>query len=308
MRKKIFLNLKIPIAGILLLFMFYSCDKEDNSFDASGSFEADETIISSQASGVIREFNIEEGNVLDSGTYIGYVDSTPLYLKKLQLIAQLNALESRKPDITIQLAALQEQLKNAQKDRERISNLLQSDAATQKQLDDITTRTGVLEKQIEAQNSTLTKTRDGIEKEALSLKLEVEQVNNQLAKCRIVCPMRGTVITRYAEVNESTSPGKALYKIANLSSIILRVYISGDQLPMVRLNQQVVVSTDNGKGGFNETKGRITWISDKAEFTPKTIQTKNDRANMVYAIKVNVKNDGTYKIGMYGEIRFTKVK
>ena len=227
-----------------------------------------------------------------------------MYLKKKQLLAQTKATASRKPNVSAQLAALQSQLATAQKEKVRITNLVNGDAAPQKQLDDINAQIDVLKKQIEAQKSSLDISTESINSDVLPLQVQVEQLNDQLAKCKIINPANGTVLTKYAEANEMTATGKPLYKIADLSNIILRAYITGDQLTQVKLNQTVKVLTDDGKGGYKETEGTISWINDKAEFTPKTIQTKNERANMVYAIKVKVKNDGTYKIGMYGEIKF----
>lgn len=290
------------VTGIATLFA--ACNNNKISFDASGSFEAEETIISSEATGTIKQFEIEEGQTLQAGQFVGYIDSTQLYLKKKQLLAQVNAMLSKKPNVSAQLAALQSQLTTAQKEKVRITNLVNGDAAPQKQLDDINAQIDVINKQIEAQKSSLDISTEGISKEAVSVTTQVEQLNDQLAKCKLINPTNGIVLTKYAEANEMTATGKPLYKIADLSNIILRVYITGDQLPQIKLNQKVKVLTDNGKGDYKETEGVITWINNKAEFTPKTIQTKNERANMVYAIKVKVKNDGTYKIGMYGEIKF----
>ena len=288
------------LASISLL----SCDNNKNNFDASGTFEAIETIISADANGTINEFNIEEGQFLETDQFIGYIDSTQLYLKKVQLDKQINALLSKKPDVAVQLASLNTQLTKAIIEKNRIANLFKDGAATSKQMDDIHADIEVLKKQIEAQKSSLSITSDGITKDANPLYIQIEQIQDQLNKCKIINKTKGTVLTKYAEVNEMTSQGKALYKIADLSTIILRAYISGNQLPDVKLNQQVTVSTDDGEGGFNATEGTITWIADKAEFTPKTIQTKDERANLVYAVKVKVKNDGRYKIGMYGEVKF----
>lgn len=288
------------LASISLL----SCDNNKNNFDASGTFEAIETIISADANGTINEFNIEEGQFLETNQFIGYIDSTQLYLKKVQLDKQINALLSKKPDVAVQLASLNTQLTKAIIEKNRIANLFKDGAATSKQMDDIHADIEVLKKQIEAQKSSLSITSDGITKDANPLYIQIEQIQDQLNKCKIINKTKGTVLTKYAEVNEMTSQGKALYKIADLSTIILRAYISGNQLPDIKLNQQVTVSTDDGEGGFNVTEGTITWIADKAEFTPKTIQTKDERANLVYAVKVKVKNDGRYKIGMYGEVKF----
>lgn len=281
-----------------------SCKKNKNTFDASGSFEAIETMISSEVSGTIKEFNIEEGQSLTEGQLIGYIDSTQLFLKKKQLESQIKAVQSRTPNVSVQLAALQEQLITAEKEKNRINNLLKDDAATTKQLDDINSNIAVIKKQIDAQKSTLEITKNGLSKDVSPLQIQIEQLNDQLSKCRIVNPINGTVLTKYLEANEMVAPGKVLYKIADLSSINLRVYITSDQLALVKLNQKVKVNTDDGKGGFKETEGTLIWINDKAEFTPKTVQTKNERANMVYAVKVKVANDGSYKIGMYGEINF----
>jgi len=289
-------------AGIATLLT--ACKDNKVSFDASGSFEAEETIISSEATGTIKQFDIEEGQTLEAGQTIGYIDSLQLYLKKKQLEAQVIAILGKKPNIPVQLSALQEQLRTTEKERTRVANLVKGDAATPKQLDDINAQIEVLKKQIEAQKSTLSISAEGLGKDVVPLQVQIEQLNDQLAKCQIINPASGTVLSKYAEAKQMTAAGKPLYKIANLSNIILRVYITGDQLPQVKLNQQVKVLTDNGKGGYKETTGTIVWINDKAEFTPKTIQTKDERANMVYAIKVKVKNDGAYKIGMYGEIKF----
>lgn len=289
---------------LLVSMSLISCNNDKNNFDASGTFEAIETIISADANGTINAFNIEEGQFLETNQLVGYIDSTQLYLKKIQLENQINALLSKKPNVAIQLASLNTQLSKANKEKNRISNLLKEGAATSKQLDDINADIEVLEKQIDAQESSLRITSDGISKEANPIYIQIEQIQDQLNRCKIINKTEGTVLTKYAEVNEMTSQGKALYKIADMSTIILRAYISGNQLPNVKLNQKVTVSTDDGNGGFNTAEGTITWINEKAEFTPKTIQTKDERANLVYAIKVKVKNDGRYKIGMYGEVKF----
>lgn len=235
---------------------------------------------------------------------IGYIDSLQLYLKKRQLEAQIKATLSKKPDISAQLAALQEQLKAAERDQVRYTNLLKDDATTRKQVDDINSQVAILKRQIAAQQSSLAISTGSISEETNPLKVQIAQTNDQLEKCRIINPITGTVLTKYAERNEMASPGKALYKIADLSSLNLRAYVTGDQLPKIKLNQKVKVLTDNGKDSYKEQQGTIIWINDKAEFTPKTIQTKDERANLVYAVKIKVPNDGSLKIGMYGEVKF----
>lgn len=297
-------SISIFSIAVALASLLSSCNNKESRFDASGSFEAEETIISSESSGTIKAFSIEEGDVLQVGQSIGYIDSTQLHLKKKQLLAQITALQSRKPNIPVQLAALEAQLQNAEKEKVRIENMIKGNAATTKQLDDINANIIVLKTQIQAQKTTLQSSSNSISKDVDQLRVQIEQINDQLKRCQIISPMGGTVLAKYAEANEMAAPGKALYKIADLNNIILRTYISGDQLPQIQLNQKVTVATDDGEGGFKETEGSISWINDKAEFTPKTIQTKNERANMVYAVKIKVKNDGSYKIGMYGEIKF----
>ncbi|MCB0706006.1 MAG: efflux RND transporter periplasmic adaptor subunit [Saprospiraceae bacterium] len=289
-------------AGSFLVFA--SCEKPENPFDASGSFEASEVIISSEASGKIMALDLSESQVLEAGQVIGYIDSTQLVLKRNQLEAQAVAVLSRQPNVAAQLAALKQQLSATEKERQRVQNLVDVDAATTKQLDDINAQIEVLKKQIDAQKSALEISIEGMHREVVPVRIQIEQIEDQLRKCQIVNPINGTVLVKYAEANEMTAFGKPLYKIADLSTVYLRAYITGDQLPNIKLNQQVQVHTDDGAGGFKENTGVISWINDQAEFTPKTIQTKEERANLVYAIKVRVKNDGSLKIGMYGEIKF----
>jgi len=283
--------------------MMFSCTDSPPAFDASGTFEAEETIISAEAQGRLQVFDIREGQVLQSGQQIGHIDSVQLFLKKKQLEAQIAALLGKKPDIPVQMSVLREQMKAAEREKNRIENLLKGDGATPKQLDDINAQIEVLKRQIAAQRSVLDISSGSINKDAVPLRVQVEQLEDLLKKCRIVNPVSGTVLAKYAETNEMAAIGKPLYKIADLSNIILRAYVTGNQLAQITLNKQVTVLTDDGLGGYRQAEGTITWISSKAEFTPKTIQTKDERANRVYAIKVRVENNGAYKIGMYGELR-----
>jgi len=289
---------------IIVAVLLMSCTGKKTQYDASGTFEAIETIISAEATGVIKSFSIEEGQELKAGQVIGYIDSVQLYLKKKQLEAQITAVLSKRPDVGAQIASLQEQLKQAEREQRRITNLLKVDAATQKQLDDANTQIAIIQKQIAAQESSLSITSRGINEERSPLSVQVAQVNDQLQKCKIVNEVQGTVLTKYAEANEMAVNGKALYKIADLSSVILRAYVTGDQLPSLKLGQQVTVLIDAANETYKEYSGTIQWISNKAEFTPKTIQTKDERANLVYAVKIRVTNDGFIKIGMYGEVKF----
>ncbi len=284
--------------------LVFACKGKEDTADASGTFEAVETIISAEASGTVKDLNIEEGQVLKSGEIIGYIDSVQLYLKRKQLIAQIGAVLSKKPNISSQLAALQAQLKQAEHEQKRVSNLLKAEAATSKQMDDANAQVDIIKKQIEAQQTSLGITSSGIGEETVPLQVQIEQLNDQLSKCRIVNPVNGTVLDKYTEASEMATIGKPLYKIADLSTINLRAYITGDQFAKVKLHQKLKVLVDDGNGGYKTYAGSVEWISSKAEFTPKTIQTKDERANLVYAVKIKVTNDGFLKIGMYGEVKF----
>lgn len=292
------------IPFIIITLLLAACDNDTHEFDASGAFEADETIISSKATGTLLSFEVEEGQALTSNTYLGYVDTTELFLNIAQLEAQMEAVLSKKPDIAAQLAALNEQLNAAEIEKKRIDNLLQADAATPKQADDIAAQIKITKGNINALRSQLVSNTRSIDKEIGPLEAQIAILEDRISKSKIVNPVEGTVLTVYAEPHELVKTGQPLYKIANLDELTLRAYITGEQLPKIKLNENVTVLTDDGNGGYSEIQGEIYWISDKAEFTPKSIQTKNERANKVYAVKVRVKNNGTYKIGMYGEIKF----
>jgi HlyD family secretion protein len=298
--------MKLHSTKLALVGLFaFSCGSEKNSYDASGSFEAVETMISAEANGRIIQLDIEEGQELTAGQIIGYIDSAQLFTRKLQLQQSKKAILSGRPQASVQTEALKKELANAITNRDRTEKLVKGGVATQKQLDDANAVVATLQAKISAQESSLYTTTSSLNEQASTVDAQLAEINDQLKKCTIVNRVKGTVLTKYAEPNEMTSVvGRPLYKIADLSTIILRAYITGDQLTQAKINQKVKVLTDDGKGGLKETDGVITWINDKSEFTPKTIQTKNERANLVYAVKVKVNNDGTYKIGMYGEIKF----
>jgi len=287
----------------LAAIFFTSCGNGESQFDATGTFEAVETIVSAEANGVIKEFDIEEGQTLESGQVVGYIDTVQLSLKKKQLEAQMAATLRRKPDISAELAALREDLKQARREQKRIANLVKADAATRKQLDDAGSQVDVILKKIAAQQTSLGNSSSSLSDEAESLRAQIAQIEDQLHKSRILNPVSGSVITKYAERGEMASTGKALYKVADLSEITLRAYVTGEQFAKIKLGQKVKVYIDTDAADYKTYDGTIQWISDKAEFTPKTIQTKDERANLVYAIKIRVKNDGLLKIGMYGEVK-----
>ena len=286
------------------LLSLAACNRGDGDFDATGTFEATEILVSSEANGKIMELNIEEGDRLDAGALIGYVDSTQLYLKKMQLSAGLRSVDIRKPDIRKQIAALEQQIATARTEQQRMENLAKAKAGNQKQVDDIVNNIKYLQKQLDAQYSTLNKTTGGADAEAEGILYQIMQLDDQLQKSRIVNPQAGTVLVKYAEPGEVTAAGKPLYKIADTDLLYLRAYITSDQLSTLKQGQTVRVFADYGENDRREYPGTITWISDKSEFTPKGIQTKDERANLVYAIKVAVKNDGYLKIGQYGETVF----
>jgi HlyD family secretion protein len=225
-------------------------------------------------------------------------------LRKKQLLSQVDAILSKRPDVATQLASYGVQLETAQREQQRVANLFKADAATSKQVDDANAQVALIRRQMEAHRSSLDLSSQSLVTETLPIEAQVEQLEDQLRRSRIVNPLNGTILSTYAETYELATPGKPLYKAADISFLFLRAYITGKQLPILKLNQHVGVLVDDGSGGFKQYDGMITWISDKAEFTPKTIQTREERADLVYATKIRVKNDGFLKIGMYGEVKF----
>lgn len=288
----------------ILLFGMSSCKTKDVDYDASGIFEVTEVIVSSQASGEIRQFSIDEGEVLAENQLVGYIDTTQLGLKYLQLEASLQGVKSRKSDLPTQLAALKEQIQAQEREHKRFSNLVAHDAANQKQVDDIESQLLMLQKQLIALQENISNSNASLSNEALAVRAQMDQIEDQIKNARIVCPISGTVLAKYAEQGEFAMPGKALFKVANLKKMYLRAYVTADQLTSVRLGQEAKVYSDLGQEGRKEHSGKVTWIADKAEFTPKTIQTRDERANLVYAVKIEVVNDGLIKKGMYGEVKF----
>lgn len=290
--------------GQLLLLGLAACGSPSSEYDASGNFEADETIISAEGSGKILRFNLEEGQAVRQGEVVGYIDTMQLHLKKKQLIYSIRAVLSRKPDASSQLSTIRKQIETTIYEKNRIERLVKDDAATKKQLDDLTAQAELLERQYASLQTSLAITTQSLQSETYPLQAQVEQLDDQIRKSVIINPVDGTVLTKYVETSEVAMPGKALYKVANLSNILLRAYLSGDQLSSAKLGQSVRVLVDDKADERKSYDGILEWVSDKAEFTPKTIQTKDERANLVYAIKVRVKNDGFLKIGMYADVIF----
>ena len=302
------------------LILLQACHPKKEEFDASGSFEADEVIVSSELNGQLLSFNVNEGDSLQQGQVVGSIDADNLALQKEQVEASIQSLSEKTTNVYPQVELLQDQLRvqqsqlnNLLHEKERIERLVKADAATGKQLDDITYQVDVTRKQIEVtrqqiavQKSNVATQNRSILSEGKPLQKRAAQLQDQISKSQIVNPINGVVITKYAESGEVTAPGKALFKIADLSYLTLRAYVTGAQLSQIKLNQPVAVLIDDGKKDYRKYRGVITWISDKAEFTPKTIQTKEERANLVYATKIKVKNDGYLKIGMYGEVHLNE--
>ncbi len=303
---------------LLIPFLLMACKSNQDTFDAQGSFEADEVIVSSELTGRITAFKVKEGDTLHAGSIVGKLDAAPIALQKEQVEAGIRALKQKTVDagpsvklLEDQLAVQETQLANLLQEKTRTERLLKQDAATGKQLDDISFQVEAMKKQMAVTkqqiavqvNNTNTQNRS-ILSESDPQQKRIAQLDDQLQRTFITNPINGTVLTKYAEAGEITGAGKALYKIADLQTLTLRVYVTGNQLAAIKLGQTVKVYTDKSKDAYNETTGTVYWISDKAEFTPKTIQTKEERANLVYAIKIRVKNDGLLKIGMYAEIKF----
>ena len=288
-----------------LLALFSACGNGAPKYDATGTFETTEVLVSAEASGRLLYFDIEEGMLLKAGEEVGVVDTVQLYLKKLQLEASLKSVEEQRPDILKQVAATKEQISAAQRERNRVANLLKVGAANQKQLDDAEDQLEVLRKQLVAQNSTLSNSHQSLTWQSSSVGIQVAQVEDQLKKCHITSPITGTVLAKYAEAGELTAMGTPLFKMADTEQMYLRAYITSEQLSQVKLGQKVTVFSDYGTDEHKQYLGVVTWISDTSEFTPKTILTKNERANLVYAVKIAVHNDGLLKIGMYGGVEFS---
>lgn len=282
--------------------MFAIACGSESEFDAQGTFEATEVVISAEANGRIIYFDAEEGTSVVAGEELGVIDSVQLHLQRKQLEAQQSALLGSRPDVKKQVASLREQIEKQKSELRRVENMLRDGAATQKQYDDIEAQIKILEGQLEATLSTLDKNTATINSNSAALEAQIEALDDRIAKCRIVSPVNGTVVVKYAEAGELATVGKPLMKIADLDKIFLRAYFTSDQLAEVNIGDEVTVVADFGGDERYDYTGRIAWISPESEFTPKTIQTKDSRANLVYAVKIAVENDGRLKIGLAGEV------
>lgn len=290
------------IAYIATLLLIASCGKE-SEFDAQGTFEATEIIVSAEATGRILCFDVEEGSTVEAGNIVGAIDSIQLHLQRRQLIAQQSALLSSRPDVKKQVASIREEIAKQKSELARVENMLRDGAATQKQYDDIGAHIRILEGKLEAALSTLDKNTSSINGNSVAIEAQIAALDDRIAKCRINSPVSGTLLVKYAQAGELASPGKPLMKVTNLDEIFLRAYFTSEQLADITLGDTVTVIADFGGDERYSYEGRITWIASESEFTPKSIQTRDSRANLVYAVKIAVKNDGRLKIGLAGEVK-----
>ncbi len=306
------------LTALISLGLFSACNQSSVEFDATGTFEAEEVMVSSEAMGRVEKLTFQEGDQVKEGQFLGYVDSTQLYLKWKQLDAQIASIQARKPEVVPQLKVYDDQLailkikkETLSKEKDRFEKLVQQKAAPSKQLDDILAQLQELDAQVtlvkqqkQAFASGLEVQLKGLNQDPQAVLLQKDQLKDQLSKYKLIAPISGTILSKYINEKELAALGKPLFKIAKLDTLTLRAYITGDQFASIKLDQQVKVFADKGDD-YSEYKGTIYWISDKAEFTPKTIQTKKERANLVYAIKIAVPNkEGLLKIGMTSELKF----
>ena len=293
-----------PIIIILSVISMMGCGRDNDIADAYGNFEATEILISSEANGKLQEFKVLEGEKLTSGQRIGLIDTLPLYLKKKQLQARIEALNTKTINIPSQINVLIERKNVMEREKRRIENLFKEGAATQKQMDDIKGEIDVINEELNANKERLETNNKGLLSEILPIEYQIDEINDQINKSILINPVNGTVLTKYAEPFEIVNYGKPLYHIADLNVLYLRAYVGEDNLSRIKLGQKVKVYIDENKNDLREYEGTVSWISEKAEFTPKIVQTRDERVNLVYAIKVRVKNNGGIKIGMPGEVKF----
>jgi len=292
----------ITMASAALLLT--ACANSEKEYDATGTFEATETTISAEQNGTLLTFAINEGDEIEAGSEVGLIDTTQTWLKLQQARATQEVYQSQKPDMEKQTSATRQQLAKAQAEQQRYKELVADGAAPSKMLDDATNQVQVLQRQLAAQLSSLSTNTNALSKQMAATEVQIDQLRDQLRKCHIKAPLKGTVLEKYAERGEFVAVGKPLFKMADMEQVYIRAYVTSAQLQSIRAGQQVKVFADYGDGKKQEYDGTVSWISSRSEFTPKTILTDDERADLVYAVKVRVKNDGYIKIGMYGEVKF----
>ena len=294
------------ICSVAIGLVLGACTSQEEQYDASGIFETTEVIVSAKGTGELQSFQVEEGQAVRQGEVLGWIDTLQLSLKDRQLAASLLATESKRLDEKRQVAHLRQQIENLQREKERFTTLLNAKATTAKQVDDIDYQIKMLQNQLVATQEQINSSNSSLSRQSESIQAQRAQMEDQIRNAMISSPITGTVLTKYAEQGEFAVPGKALFKVADVSQMKLRAYITADQLTQLQIGQAVAVYADRGITDRKRYAGRVAWIADKAEFTPKTIQTRNERANLVYAVKIAVENDGFIKRGMYGEVRFNE--
>lgn len=292
----------MAVAGLAL--MLNACGNKEKDFDATGVFEATETVVYAEQNGSLTTFDVDEGDRLEQGREVALIDTVQLWLKIAQTEASRKVYQSQKPDMEKQLAATREQLAKARQEQQRYRELVADGAAPRKMLDDADSQVEVLQRQVEALRSSLSVSTNALDRQMEAADVQREQLLDQLAKCHVCTPASGTVIEKYVERGEFVAVGKPLFKMADTDHMFMRAYVTSAQLQHIRVGQKAKVYADYGKGQKREYAGTVTWISSQSEFTPKTILTDDERADLVYALKVAVKNDGYIKMGMYGEVKF----
>lgn len=292
------------ILGFGLSLALAACGDKEVEYDASGIFETTEIIVSAQTAGELTALTAEEGRTVEAGERLGCVDTVQLALKKRQLSASLTATDSKRLDRKRQVAALRQQIDNLQREKARFSELLKADAATEKQVDELDYQIAILQRQQEATEEQINSSNSSLDGQSSGIEAQPAQVEDQIRKSVAASPIKGTILAKYAEPGEYVVPGKPLFKVADISRMKLRAYLTADQLTTLKIGQKVTIYADQGKTDRKAYEGTVVWIADEAEFTPKTIQTREERANLVYAVKIAVSNDGLIKRGMYGDVKF----
>ena len=291
----------IMAAGLVVLS---SCGKKEKAYDATGTFETTEVTVAAEQSGALMKFDVNEGDEMPLGMEVGLIDTTQIWLKIKQAGATKAVYQSQKPDMEAQIAATRQQLAKARQEQQRYKELVADGAAPSKMLDDATNQVQVLQKQLNAQISSLNTQLSTLDSQLSTVDVQVSQLKDQLQKCHITTPIKGTVLEKYIERGEFVAVGKPLFKIADTENMFIRAYVTSAQLKDIKVGQKATVFADYGDGQKKEYEGTVSWISSRSEFTPKTILTDDERADLVYALKVAIKNDGYVKIGMYGEVKF----
>ena len=296
----------IAMAGVALVLN--ACGRKERQYDATGVFEATETTVYAEQTGALLTFNVEEGDTVGRNREVGLIDTTQLWLKMKQAEAMKNVYQSQKPEQEKQIAVTRQQLAKAKQDQQRYKELVADGAAPAKMLDDANSQVEVLQRQLDAQLSSLRVNTNALDKQMDATDVQAEQLRDQIRKCHILVPAKGTVIEKYVERGEFVSAGKPLFRMADTENMFIRAYVTSAQLENIKTGQKATVFADYGNGGKKEYEGRVTWISSRSEFTPKTILTDDERADLVYAVKVAIKGDGYVKMGMYGEVLFASGK